>query len=97
MAIESFADDPTRDVFDGSATKAARKVPQNIWKVAQRKLDMINAASRLQDLTVPPSNRLERLKGKLKGRHSIRINDQWRIIFRWADGNADEVQIVDYH
>lgn len=97
MAIESFADDATRDVFDGSPTKAARRIPQDLWKVAQRKLDMINAALRLQDLRIPPSNRLEQLKGNLKGSHSIRINNQWRIIFRWSNGSAHDVRIIDYH
>ena len=68
-----------------------------IARRAKRKLEAINAASRLSDLAVPPSNRLERLRGDLKDFHSVRINDQWRVIFRWRDGEADEVRIVDYH
>ena len=70
---------------------------QGFARTAKRKLEMPNAASRLDDLLVPPSNRLERLKGDLARFHSIRINDQWRVIFQWIDGHAHEVQIVDYH
>ena len=66
-------------------------------KVARRKLDMVNAAHALDDLKVPPGNRLEGLKGNLAGKHSIRINDQWRVVFRWQDGAAHEVRIADYH
>ena len=68
-----------------------------LWKTASRKLDMLNAAHELRDLMVPPANRLEGLHGNLAGKHSIRINDQFRIVFRWKDGNAHEVQIKDYH
>jgi toxin HigB-1 len=64
---------------------------------AKRKLEAVNAASRLDDLRVPPSNRLEKLRGHLDGFHSIRINDRWRVIFKWSDSGADEVSIVDYH
>ena len=70
---------------------------QGIARRAKRKLEAINAASQLSDLAVPPSNRLERLRGDLREFHSIRINDQWRVIFRWRDGEPDEVRIVDYH
>jgi proteic killer suppression protein len=70
---------------------------QGIARRAKRKLEAINAASRLSDLAVPPSNHLERLRGDLREFHSIRINDQWRVIFRWRDGEPDEVRIVDYH
>lgn len=70
---------------------------QGIARPAKRKLEALNAASRLEDLTVPPSNRLEKLKGDLKDFHSIRVNDQWRVIFKWVDGEAYEVRIVDYH
>jgi len=70
---------------------------QGVARQAKRKLELLNAASRLQDLMVPPSNRLEKLKGRLARFHSVRINDQWRIIFRWSDGEAHEVRIVDYH
>jgi proteic killer suppression protein len=70
---------------------------QGVARQAKRKLELLNAASRLQDLMVPSSNRLEKLKGRLARFHSIRINDQWRVIFRWSDGEAHEVRIVDYH
>ena len=68
-----------------------------IWSVAQRKLDMIKAAIRLEDLRIPPANRLEALHGDLKGKHSIRINNQWRVVFRWLGKDAADVQIIDYH
>ena len=75
----------------------SRRFPRDIQRRAKMRLDRISAAVRLQDLAVPPSHRLEPLKGKRRGRHSIRINDQWRICFRWRDGDANDVEIVDYH
>ena len=95
--IINFADKTTEDLFNGVNSKVARRIPQIIWKVAVRKLDMINAAHDLKDLRVPPANRLELLKGKWSGYHSIRINDQFRIVFRWIDGNSHDVLITDYH
>ncbi len=95
--IKSFKDKTTDDIYNGNDTKLARKIPKKIWKIVCRKLDMLNAAHELKDLTSPPANRLEKLKGNISGFHSIRINDQYRIIFVWADGNAQLVQIVDYH
>lgn len=95
--ITGFKDQATEDVFNGVSSKKALKIPVNIWNVAHRKLDMINVSQNLQDLRVPPNNRLEALKGDLKDYHSIRINDQYRIIFKWVSSNAEEVQIVDYH
>ncbi len=95
--IESFGDKGTEDLFHGRKTKRTRSFPSDLLSTAVRKLDMINAASALDDLKVPPANRLETLKGILKGYHSIRINDQFRIVFRWSDGKASEVRIVDYH
>ncbi len=95
--IVDFGDRATEDVFHGDNTKAARRIPPIIWKVACRKLDMLNAAHTLQDEAAPPGNRLEALKGELAACHSIRINDQFRIVFKWADGNAHEVRITDYH
>ena len=91
--IRSFGDRQTRELF------ADTFVPQfqDVARRAKRKLEALNAASRLDDLNVPPSNRLEKLKGSLKGFHSIRVNDQWRLIFRWYNGDALEVRIVDYH
>ena len=70
---------------------------QGVARRAKRKLVALNAASRLEDLNVPPSNRLEKLKGDLRDFHSIRVNDRWRVIFKWLDGDAQEVRIVDYH
>ena len=75
----------------------SRKLPTDIQRIAARKLKLITNAEELNDLRVPPANRLEALKGERKGQHSIRINDQWRICFRWKDGNATDVEIVDYH
>ncbi len=95
--IITFLSEATRDVYDGKESKQARRIPQFIWGVAQRKLDMLNAAHLLNDLRSPPANRLEALKGNLKGKYSIRINDQYRIVFEFRDGNAYEVEIVDYH
>jgi proteic killer suppression protein len=95
--ILDFADKTTEDIYDGIDSKAARQIPQTVWTRSARKLDMLNAASDLRDLRVPLANRLEKLKGKWSGYHSIRINDQYRIVFRWTDGNAREVLITDYH
>ena len=95
--IASFRDAATEALFHGEHGKAVRRIPPDIRSVAARKLDMLNAARELGDLRAPPGNRLEALKGDLKGKHSIRINDQWRIVFRWEDGHAHEVWITDYH
>ena len=95
--IASFGNRATEDLYHGRRSKASRRLPPDILSVALRKLDMINAAQSLQDLTSPPGNRLEALHGNLSGHHSIRINDQWRIVFRWSAGEAHSVRIVDYH
>ena len=95
--IASFGDKATRDLFDGTDSKEVRSIPKQLWKVAHRKLDMLDAARDLMDLKAPPSNHLEKLKGQLAGFWSIRVNEQHRVIFRFANGNADEVRIVDYH
>lgn len=95
--IVGFGDQGTEDVFHGNNTKAARRIPTVIWKIACRKLDMLNAAHVLQDLAVPPGNQLEAMKGILVGSHSVRINDQYRIIFKWHDGHVHDVRITDYH
>jgi proteic killer suppression protein len=91
--IRSFGDNQTRALF------ADRFVDrfQGVARRAKRKLEAINATTRLEDLNLPPSNRLERLKGDLSDFYSIRVNDQWRVIFKWRYGDAHEVQIVDYH
>ena len=95
MAIQTFADKDTEKFFK---TGKANKVPwANVREVARRKLDMISYASKLADLKAPPGNRLEALSGKLAGKHSIRINDQWRIIFKWTNAGPTEVEIVNYH
>ncbi len=95
--IASFADGTTEAVFQGAQGRAIKRIPPQIVTVAGRKLDMLNAARLLEDLRVPPGNRLESLRGILRGYHSIRINGQWRIVFRWEDGDAHDVRIVDYH
>ena len=95
--IAGFGDAATEDLFHGRDTSRVRKLPPEVRKVGPRKLDLVNAAAKLEDLRAPPGNRLEALKGDLAGHHSIRINDQWRIVFHWKDGAAHEVRIVDYH
>jgi toxin HigB-1 len=95
--IHSFGDRATEDLYHGYNTKAARNIPRALWNIAFRKLDMLNAACAVGDLIVPPGNQLEKLKGSLQGFYSIRINNQFRIIFLWHEGNASNVQIVDYH
>jgi proteic killer suppression protein len=95
--ILNFQDRTIEDLYHGDDTKAARSIPRMIWKVGARKLDFLNAARDLQDLKVPHGNRLEMLKGNRKGWYSIRINDQYRIVFQWNDGNAKDVGVVDYH
>ena len=93
--IRSFGNAATEALFHGR--RGAGRFPPDIRRIGPRKLDMINAAQRLMDLRSPPGNRLEALRGNLSGLHSIRINDQWRVIFRWEGSDAWEVQIVDYH
>lgn len=95
--IVSFGDPSTRALFDGFPKKAFKSIPPDIHTVANRKLDMLNAAAALDDMKSPPGNRLEALKDDLVGYHSIRVNDQWRIVFRWQGSDAFEVQIIDYH
>lgn len=92
--IKTFADSDTERLFFG---QKPRKLPNQIWRVATRKLLILDGAESIQDLRVPPGNRLEKLKGDRAGQHSIRINDQWRICFKWLDGHAHEVEITDYH
>ncbi len=96
--IVTFANAGTEDIFDGRSTRVARRIcPQNIWRVAQRKLDQINRVLDVLDLRVPPGNRLERLAGDRDGQFSIRVNQQYRICFEWREGKAYEVEITDYH
>lgn len=95
--IISFGNKATTDLFNGIDSRESRKIPSEITKTALKKLDILNAAEQLDELSVPPGNRLEALKGDLKGFYSIRINSQWRIIFRWDNGNVSQVEIIDYH
>jgi proteic killer suppression protein len=95
--IQSFADAATAAVYHGTDDKHARSLPEDRWSVIRRKLDMVNAAPRLDDLKAPPGNRLEALKGKEAGRHSIRVNDQFRVTFRFENGHAFDVRCEDYH
>jgi proteic killer suppression protein len=94
LAIRSFSSKDARAVFEGESPEV---VPRTVLKRATGKLLMVHAATSLKDLTSPPANRLEKLHGDRAGQHSIRINDQYRICFRWRDGNAYDVEIVDYH
>ncbi len=95
--IAQFGNRLAEDLFDDVASSKMRRFPQELRRVARRKLLYLHEAAELKDLRVPPGNKLEALKGTSKGLHSIRINDQWRIVFRWEEGNAFQVQIVDYH
>ena len=97
IMIINFADKGTEDIFNGFDTKAARRIPLTIWNTARLRLDAMDAARQLQDLKFPPGNRLESLKGNLVGYYSIRINNQFRIIFRWVNGDILDVEITDYH
>ena len=92
--ILSFGDARTERLYDGERVKG---FPPELVPVAWRKLDMLNRARALEDLRIPPANRLEVLRGDLKGFNSIRINDRWRIVFQWRDGDVEAVRIVDYH
>jgi len=96
--IQSFKDAGTEDIFNGRRTKAARSTcPQLLWKVATRKLDQLDSATALHELQVPPGNGLEALHGDRQGQHNMRINDQYRLCFRWTDTGPTAVEIVDYH
>jgi toxin HigB-1 len=95
--IVSFADATTADIYHGSDTKAARRLPRDLWGRIQRKLDFLNACTSVDDLRVPPANRLEKLKGDLDGFYSIRVNERYRIVFRFVAGIAEDVRCVDYH
>ena len=95
--IVSFGNKATSNLFHGISSRHVRKLPNQIHETARYKLDVLNAAQSLDDLRSPPGNRLEPLTGNLKGFHSIRINSQWRIVFRWDTNAAHDVQILDYH
>ena len=96
--IQSFKNSGTEDVFNGrNSSKARRCLARDLWNIAFRKLDLLDAAVSLIDLRVPPGNRLEALRSERAGQNSIRINDQYRICFKWTDAGPEEVEIVDYH
>ena len=95
--IVSFGDEATADLYHGRKTSRVRRFPHDIQRVALRKLDVLNGARELIDLRSPPGNRLELLKGDRQGLYSIRVNQQWRIVFQWQDGQAMKVELTDYH
>jgi toxin HigB-1 len=96
--IKSFKNKATEDIFNGKDTKLARKIcPKNLWKIASRKLDQLDSVLSLDELRIPPGNRLEALSGNRDGQHSIRINDQYRICFKWVENEPVDAEITDYH
>jgi len=95
--IESFGDSATEDLYHNRPTRRARRFPPDIVPAALRKLDVLAGAHELFDLRSPPGNRLEALRGDMEGFHSIRVNDQWRIVFRWSSNSAHDVCLTDYH
>ncbi len=96
--IVSFKNQATEDIFKGNNTKNARKLcPQSLWKVASRKLDQLDSVLNIEELKVPPDNRLESLSGNRKGEFSIRINQQYRVCFKWSESGPFDVEITDYH
>lgn len=95
--IRNLVGKMTRDIYDGVESRQARKLPKELWDKARRLLDQMNAAPSAQFLRIPPSNRLEKLRGRLGGFWSLRINDRWRIVFQWEGTDALNVEILDYH
>ncbi len=96
--IQTFRNKGTEDIFNGINSKDARKTcPQSVWKIAARKLDQIDSVIQLNELRVPPNNKLEALARDRKGQHSIRINDQYRICFEWSELGPEKIEITDYH
>ena len=96
--IQSFKDPGTQAIFDGENTQSARKTcPPALWEVTARKLDLLDSVISLHELKIPPGNRFEAMKGELKGQHSIRINDRYRICFFWTENGLDQVEILGYH
>jgi len=96
--ITGFRDKGTEDIFDGRASRYARKsCPQALWGIARRKLDLLDSVETLEELKLPPGNRLEALSGDRKGQYSIRINQQYRLCFRWTTAGPEAVEITDYH
>ena len=95
--IRTFADETTRDIWNGVNSKVARRIPRELWPNVRRKLDQIDAVARLEDLNVPPGNRLHALGGNMRGLHAVRVNDQYRIVFRFEGADAFDVRCTDYH
>jgi proteic killer suppression protein len=95
--IASFGDPATADLYHGVRSHRARRFPSDVVAAALRKLDVLNSVRTIDELRSPPGNRLEALRGDFRGFHSIRVNAQWRIVFRWAEGRAHEVRLIDYH
>ncbi|MGD8290455.1 MAG: type II toxin-antitoxin system RelE/ParE family toxin [Desulfobacterales bacterium] len=96
--IQSFKNQATEDLFNGKVTKAALKIiPRNLWNIVSRKLDQMDSVAALNELRIPPGNHLEALKRDRQGQHSIRINDQYRICFKWTESGPSDVEVTDYH
>lgn len=95
--ITSFSDKTTEAIFHGTKNKDTRKIDPILLAKVERKLDLLNAAAQLKDLKIPPGNKLEALSGNYRGFHSIRVDKQWRIIFKWSNNSAEQVEFVDYH
>lgn len=98
IMIVNFKDKAVEDLFNGVSSRAVRKLcPQSLWKTASRKLDLLDSVSQLDELKIPPGNRLEALSGDRSGQYSIRINGQFRLCFRWTEAGPADVELVDYH
>ena len=95
--IRTLADDTTRDIWNGVNSKAARRIPRALWPIIRRKLDQLDSVTRLDDLRIPPGNRLHALVGDLAGFHAIRVNEQYRVIFRFHGEHVLDVRCADYH
>lgn len=96
--IESFADKASEDIFNGMNSREARKAcPRNLWRIATRKLDQLDSVQNIEELRIPPGNRLEALSGNRKGQFSIRINEQYRICFVWGEKGPSNIEVTDYH
>lgn len=95
--IVSFADQATQDIYNGVNSKVARKLPKQLWERIRDKLDLLNASQTIGDLRVLPANRLEKLRGNWQGFYSVRVNEQYRIVFRFEAGHCSAVQCIDYH
>ena len=95
--IRTLADDTTRDIWNGVNSRAARRIPSDLWPIVRRKLDQIDAVTQLDHLKVPPGNHVHALRGNLRGCHAVRVNDQYRIVFRFEGADAFDVRCTDYH